>query len=59
MVAKQCPNEADHNKNKFNKYIRDYLEAVARFPNVGDQLICWLHTPNKPTFMSMHEFMWH
>ncbi len=34
-----------------------YLEAVAGFPNIGDQLLCWLHTAKKPTLMSMHEFM--
>ena len=34
-----------------------YLEAVAAFPNVGDQLICWLCTAKKPALMPMHEFM--
>ncbi len=36
-----------------------YLEAVAAFPNVGDQLICWLCTAKKPAFMPMHNFMRH
>jgi hypothetical protein len=59
VIAKQCPNEADHTKAKFDKCIRDYLEAVAGFPNVDNQLICWLCTAKKPALMPMHEFMWH
>jgi hypothetical protein len=42
VIAKQCPEDADRTKEKFNKRIRDYLEAVAGFPNIGDQLIRWL-----------------
>jgi hypothetical protein len=57
VVAKQCPNKTDCTKANFDKCIRDYLEAVAGFLNVGNQLICWLHTTKKPTFMSMHDFM--
>jgi hypothetical protein len=58
IIAKQCPNNADHTKANFNKCIRDYREAVAGFPNVGNQLICWLCTAKKPTLMPMHKFMW-
>jgi hypothetical protein len=58
IIAKQCLNEADCIKVNFNECIRDYLEAVARFPNVDNQLICWLCTAKKPTLMGMHEFMW-
>jgi hypothetical protein len=43
----------------FNKCIRDYLEAVAGFPNICNQLILWLHTAKKPALMPMHEFMLH
>jgi hypothetical protein len=43
----------------FNQCIKDYLKAVARFSNVGDQLICWLCTAKKPALMLMHEFMQH
>ncbi len=57
VIAKQYPNNADRTKANFNKCIRDYLKAVAGFPNVGDQLICWLHTAKKPTLMPMHKFM--
>ncbi len=57
VIAKWCPNNADCTKEKFNKCIRDYLEAVAGFSNIGNQLICWLCTAKKPTFMSMHKFM--
>jgi hypothetical protein len=57
VVPKQCPNNADWMKATFNECIRDYLEAVAGFPNIGNQLICWLHTAKKPTLMPMHKFM--
>ncbi len=40
VVAKQCPNDADRTKATFDKCIRNYIEAVAGFPNIGDQLIC-------------------
>ncbi len=59
FIAKWCPNDADRVKTNFNKCIRDYLEAVAGFPNIGDQLICWLCTSKKPALMPMHEFMRH
>ena len=39
VIAKQYPTNADCTKVNFNECIRDYLEAVTRFPNVGDQLI--------------------
>jgi hypothetical protein len=57
VIAKQCPEDADRTKENFDKCIRDYLEAVAGFPNIDDQLICWLHTAKKPALMPMHEFM--
>jgi hypothetical protein len=56
---KRCPNNADCTKSNFNKCIRDYLEAVVGFPNIGDQLICWLCTAKKPALMPMHKFTWH
>jgi hypothetical protein len=56
VIAKQCPNEADCMKSNFNECICDYLEAVAGFPNIGNQLICWLRTAKKPALMPMHEF---
>jgi hypothetical protein len=59
VIAKQCPNNADHMKANFNAYIRDYLEAVVRFPNIGNQLICCLRTSKKPALMPMHKFMRH
>jgi hypothetical protein len=57
VIAKQCPDDADRTKDSFNKCIRDYLEAVTGFPNIGNQLICWLRTAKKPALMPMHEFM--
>ena len=59
IIAKQCPTNADSTKANFDECIRDYLESVAGFPNVGNQLISWLHTTKKPAFMPMQEFMWH
>ncbi len=59
VVAKQCLNNADHTKANFDECIRDYLEAIAGFPNIGNQLIFWLCTDKKPAVMPMHEFMWH
>jgi hypothetical protein len=57
VIAKRCPNNADYTKANFDKCIRDYLEALAAFPNIGNQLICWLRTSKKPALMPMHEFM--
>jgi hypothetical protein len=59
VIAKQCPTNADRTEVNFDKCIRDYLEAVPGFPNVGNQLIRWLCTSKKPPLMSMHEFMRH
>jgi hypothetical protein len=59
VVAKPCPEDADRTKAKFDKCIRDYLEAVAGFPNIGNQLICWLCIAKKPALMPMHKFMRH
>ncbi len=37
IIAKRCPDDADCTKANFDKCIsRDYLEAVAGFPNIGD-----------------------
>ncbi len=57
VIAKQCPDNADRTKANFDKCIRGYLEAIAGFPNIGNQLICWLRTSKKPALMPMHEFM--
>jgi hypothetical protein len=59
VIAKQCPNNADRTKANFIKCIRDYLKAVTGYPDIGNQLICWLCTAKKPTLMPMHEFMRH
>ncbi len=59
VVGKQCPDNMHLTKENFNKCIRDYLKAVAGFPNIGNQLIRWLCVAKKPAFMMMHKFMWH
>jgi hypothetical protein len=58
VIPKRCSKDPDCTKANFDECIRDYLKAVAGFPNVVNQLICWLCTANKPTLMPMHEFMW-
>jgi hypothetical protein len=57
VIAKQCPNDAYRMKANFNDCIRDYLEVIAGLPNIGDQLIRWLHMAKKPVLMPMHKFM--
>ncbi len=57
VIVKWCPNNADHTKANIDKCIRDYLEAIAGFPNIGDQLIRWLCTSKKLARMPMHKFM--
>jgi hypothetical protein len=57
IIVKQCPNDAYRTKANFDKCIRDYLEAIVGFPNIGNQLFCWLCTSKKPALMPMHEFM--
>jgi hypothetical protein len=59
VVAKQCPDDADRTKDNFDKCIRGYLKAITGFPNIGNQLICWLCTAKKPVLKPMHEFMRH
>jgi hypothetical protein len=56
VIIKQCPNNADCTTANFDECIRDYLEAVASFPNVDNQLICWLCTAKKPALVPMHKF---
>jgi hypothetical protein len=55
--VKRCPEDADRIRENFKECIRDYLEAVAGFPNIGDQLIRWLCMAKKPALMPMHKFM--
>jgi hypothetical protein len=57
VIAKQCSSNADHTKANFDKCTKDYLEVVASFPNIGNQLICWLRMSKKPALMPMHKFM--
>jgi hypothetical protein len=56
IIAKQCPNNADCTKANFDECIKDYLEAIARFPNIGNQLICWLCTSKILAIMPVHKF---
>jgi hypothetical protein len=38
VVGMQCPDDTHLTKENFNECIRDYIEAVARFLNIGYQL---------------------
>jgi hypothetical protein len=60
IISKQCPHNADHKKRQtlMSVCIRDYLEAVVGFPNIGNQLIYWLCMAKKLTLIPMHEFTW-
>jgi hypothetical protein len=58
IIVKQCPNTDCTNAN-FEKCIGGYLEAVAGFPDVSNQLIRWLCIAEKPALMPMHKFMRH
>ncbi len=40
IIVKQCREDADRTKKKFDKCVRDYLVASVGFPNIGNQLIC-------------------
>jgi hypothetical protein len=57
VIAKQCPEDADCMKENLDVCIRDYLEAVAGFPNISNYPICWLCTAKKTALMPMHEFI--
>ena len=57
VVANRCKETSDRTKDDFVECQRDYLEAVAGFPNIGDQLIRWLRTAKKPALMPIHEYM--
>lgn len=57
VVSKRCPTDADKSPDKLEECQRDYLEAVAGFPNVGDQLIRWFQTAKKPALMPFKEYM--
>ncbi len=56
VIAKQCPNNANCKKTNFDECIKNYLETVTGYPNIGNQLICWLCTSKKPALMPMHKF---
>jgi hypothetical protein len=57
IIVKQYLADANCTNANFDECIRDYLEAVAWFPNIGNQLICWLCMAKKSALMPMHEFM--
>ena len=44
-------------EKKFKNCIRDYLEAVAKCTNLGDQVIRWLRLRGKPGHMRFEEFL--
>lgn len=44
------------NAASFLECQRDYLEAIAEFPRIGDQLIRWFRSMKKPALMNLHDF---
>lgn len=56
IVTKRCPNNADQTKENFVECQCNYLEAIAGFPNLGDQIIRWFRTCRKPALLSLQEF---
>ena len=44
VVAARCPDNASKMYENFVECQRDYLKALAGFPNIGDQLIRWFCT---------------
>jgi hypothetical protein len=54
IVGKQCPNNMHLTKKTFDQCKWNYLEEVARFLNIGNQLIHWLCISKMPAFMPTH-----
>ena len=57
VVSTRCPDEDAKMFENLFECQRDYLEALAGFPNIGDQLIHWFRTARKPALMPMHDYM--
>ena len=44
-------------EKNFKNCIKDYLEAVAKCTNLGDQVIWWLRLRSKPGHMRFEDFL--
>ena len=44
-------------EKNFKNCIRDYLEAVAKYANLVDQVIQWLHLRSKPGHIRFEDFL--
>jgi hypothetical protein len=56
-VSAHCPDKDTKMSKNLVKCQQDYLEALAGFPNIGDQLIHWFHTTQKLALMLTHNYM--
>ena len=56
-MSARFPDDASKTYKNFVDCQRDYLQALAGFLNIGDQLIRWFHTARKPALMLMHDYM--
>ena len=57
VVSAHCSDEYAKMFKNLIECQRDYLEVLAGFPNIGEQLICWFHTTQKPAHMPTHDYM--
>ena len=56
-VGLHCPDKDHKTYKNLLKCQRNYLEALASFLNVSDQLIRWFCTAKKPSLMPVHDHM--
>ena len=59
VISAYCPDDDAKMSGNLFKCQQDYLEALAGFPDIGDQRIHWFHTAWKPALMLMHNYMHH
>eukprot|EP00804_Cyclotella_cryptica_P011981 CCRYP_004461-RB/>CCRYP_004461-RB protein AED:0.46 eAED:0.46 QI:457/0.66/0.57/0.71/0.5/0.42/7/0/551 len=59
FVSTRCPEDESKMFENLVKCQQDYLKALVGFPNIGDWLIRWFCTAQKPALMPMHDCMHH
>ena len=57
IASARCPGEDAKMFKNLVECQQDYLETLSGFPNIGDQLILWFRTAQKPALMPMHDYM--
>ena len=56
VVSARCLGEGKKTFDNLVECQQDYLEALAGFPNIGDQWIRWFCTARKPALMPTHDY---